>query len=67
MNPVPLCSQDEDAIHIILLKCSETRKWKEHLSGRKWLTVNEEAAYKRTINCTYVVELRNIGKYLKPR
>jgi hypothetical protein len=48
----------------ILLKCSKTRKWREQFLGRKWLTVNEEVAYKRIINLTNAVELRSIGKYL---
>jgi hypothetical protein len=30
----PLCSEDEDSIHI-LLKCSETRKWREQFLSRK--------------------------------
>jgi hypothetical protein len=58
----PLCREDEDVIHI-LLKCSETRKWRERFFNRKWLIVNEEVTYKR-INYTNVVELENIGKYL---
>jgi hypothetical protein len=36
----PLCIEDEDAVHI-LLKCSETRKWKEKCLSRKWLRLNE--------------------------
>jgi hypothetical protein len=32
--------------------------------SRKWLTVNDEVAYKRIINCTNVGELRHIGKLL---
>lgn len=42
----PLCSKDEDAIHI-LLKCLETMIWREQLLCRKWLTVSEELAYKK--------------------
>jgi hypothetical protein len=57
-----LCSEAEDSLHI-LLKCSETRKWREQLLSSKLLIVNEEVAYKRIINCTNV-KLRNIGKYL---
>jgi hypothetical protein len=34
----PLCSEGEDAIHI-LLKFSETRKWREQFLSRKWLRV----------------------------
>jgi hypothetical protein len=30
----------------------------------KWFVVNEELAYKKIINCTNAVELRNIGNYL---
>jgi hypothetical protein len=40
------------------------RKWKERIFfSRKWLIVNEQVAYKETINCTNVVELKYIGKY----
>jgi hypothetical protein len=49
---------------MLLLKCPETRKWKEQSLSIKWLIVNEEVAYKRTINCTNATELKNIGKYL---
>jgi hypothetical protein len=56
----PLCSEDEDAIHMFL-KCSETRKWREQFLSRKWLGLNEWIAYKKIINCTNIIELRNIG------
>jgi hypothetical protein len=59
----PLCREKEDAVHI-LLKCSETRNWREQFWSRKWLIVNEEVAYKTKKKCTNAVELRNIGKYL---
>jgi hypothetical protein len=59
----PLCSEDKDAIHI-LLKSSETRKWREQFLSIKWLMLNEWIAYKKVINCTNVIELRNIGIYL---
>jgi hypothetical protein len=59
----PLCSEDEDAIHISL-KCSETRKWREQFLSRKWLRLNEWIAYNKIINCTNIIELRNIGIYL---
>jgi hypothetical protein len=59
----PLCSKDEDAVHI-LLKCSETRKWREQILTRKWLIVNEEIAYKKITNCTNGVELEHVGNYL---
>jgi hypothetical protein len=59
----PLCSEDVDAIYI-LLKCSEMRKWREQFLSRKWLMLNEGIAYKKIINCTNIIELRNIGIYL---
>jgi hypothetical protein len=59
----PLCSEDEDAIHI-LLKCSETRKWREQFLSRKWLRLNEWIVFMKIINCTNIIELRNIGSYL---
>jgi hypothetical protein len=59
----PVCSEDEDAIHM-LLKCSETRKWREQLLSRKWLRLNEWVAFKKIINCTNIIELRNIGSFL---
>jgi hypothetical protein len=54
----PLCSENEDAVHI-LLKCSETRKWRDQFLSRKWQIVNEEIAYKKITNCTNIIELRN--------
>jgi hypothetical protein len=59
----PLCSEDEDATHI-LLKCSETRKWREQFLRRKWLVLNEWIAYTKIINCTNITDLRNIGSYI---
>jgi hypothetical protein len=59
----PICSEDEDAVHI-LLKCSETRKWREHFLSRKWLMLNEWIVYNKIINCTNIIELRNIGSYV---
>jgi hypothetical protein len=59
----PLCSEDEEVIHI-LLKCSEMRKWREQFLSRKWLMLNEGIAYKKIINCTNIIECRNIGIYL---
>jgi hypothetical protein len=58
-----LCSEDEDPIHI-LLKCSETRKWREKFLSRKWLRLNEWIAYTKIINCTNIIDLRNIESYL---
>jgi hypothetical protein len=44
-----------------LLKCSETRKWREQFLSR--LMLNKWIAYKKIINCTKIV-LRKIGIYL---
>jgi hypothetical protein len=59
----PLCSEEEDPIHI-LLKCSETRKWREQFLSRKWLRLNEWIVLKKIINCNNSIALRNIGSYL---
>jgi hypothetical protein len=56
----PLCSEEKDPMHI-LLKCSETRKWREQFLSIKWLRLNEWIVFKKKINCTNTVELRNIG------
>jgi hypothetical protein len=58
-----LCSEDEDPIHIVL-KCSEMRKWREQFLSRKWIRLNEWIFYKKIINCTNIIELRNIGSFL---
>jgi hypothetical protein len=60
----PLCSEEEDPIHI-LLKCSETRKWRKQFLSRKWLRLNELIVLKKIINCNNSIELRNIGSYLQ--
>jgi hypothetical protein len=39
------------------------RKWREKFLSRKCL-ISEEVAFERVMNCTYVVELKGIGKYL---
>jgi hypothetical protein len=59
----PLCSEEEDPIHI-LLKCSETRKWRDQFLSRKWLRLNELIVLKKIINCNNSIELRNIENYL---
>jgi hypothetical protein len=46
------------------LKCTETRRPKEHLLIRKWQIIDEELAYKKINNFTNAVELRNLGRYL---
>jgi hypothetical protein len=59
----PLCNGEEDTIHI-LLKYPETRRLREHLLSRKRQIINDELAYKKIINCTYTIELKNLGRYL---
>jgi hypothetical protein len=49
----PLCLGEEDAEHI-LVKCSETKKWKEECVNSNWLNINEDLAYKKIISCTNV-------------
>jgi hypothetical protein len=59
----PLCNEEEDAVHI-LLKCPETIMLRGHLLSRKLQKINEVIAYKKIINCTNTVEIRNLGSYL---
>jgi hypothetical protein len=56
-------SDEEYPIHI-LLKCSETRKWREQFLSRKWLRLNEWIVFKKIINYNNSTELINIGSYL---
>jgi hypothetical protein len=51
----PLCSKEEDPIHI-LLKCLKTRKWREQFLSRKWLRLNKWIVFKKIINCTNSIE-----------
>jgi hypothetical protein len=60
---MPPYNKEEDALHI-LLKCLDARKLREYLLSRKWLRVNEVAAYRKIINCTNTLEIRNIGSHL---
>jgi HKD family nuclease len=53
----------EDAKHI-LLKCSETKKWKEECVNSNWLNINQELAYRKIISCTNVNKIKSLGKYL---
>jgi hypothetical protein len=59
----PLCSENEDAVHL-LLKCSETRKWRKQFLSMKWLRLNEWIVFKKIQNCTNITELRNTGSFL---
>jgi hypothetical protein len=46
----------KEDVHIIL-KSSETRKWREILLSSKLLNANEDATYRRIIKCTNVADL----------
>jgi hypothetical protein len=54
---------EEDANHI-LLKCSETKKWREECVNSKWLNINEDLAYSEIISCTNLNKIKFLGKYL---
>jgi hypothetical protein len=51
-------------VSVSLLKCLETRKWREQFLSRKWLMISEWIVYKKIINCTNIIDLKNIGIYL---
>jgi hypothetical protein len=53
----------ENAIHI-LLKCPETNRCRYIFPSNEWVKINEEVAYKKTIECSNVNKLRGLGKYL---
>jgi hypothetical protein len=59
----PLCFGEEDAKHI-LLKCSETKMWREECVNRKWMNINEDLGYRKLISCTNVNKIKYLGKYL---
>jgi hypothetical protein len=56
-------SGEEDAKQI-LLKCSETKKWREECVNSKWLSINEELACRKIISCTNLNKIQSLGKYL---
>jgi hypothetical protein len=49
----PLCLGEEDAKRIVL-KCFETKKWREEYVNSNWLNINEDLAYKKIISCINV-------------
>jgi hypothetical protein len=59
----PLCLEKEDAKHI-LLKCPETKKWREECVSSNWLSINEDLAYRKIISCTNANKIKSLGKYL---
>jgi hypothetical protein len=40
---------------------TEMKRWREKLLNSKWLNINGELVYKKVINCTKIIELRNQG------
>ena len=59
----PLCLGEEDAKHI-LLECKGTKHWREKLIHDKWLSMNNEVAYRKIIEITSRTHIQNLGKYL---
>jgi hypothetical protein len=47
-----------------LLKCSETKKWREEGVNSNWLNINEDLAYRKIISCKNVNKIKSLGKYL---
>jgi hypothetical protein len=54
---------NEDVKHI-LLSCPETKKWRMQFMNKKWLCINEELTYKKTVNCTNKAHTIHLGEYL---
>jgi len=59
----PLCEKGKNESHA-LLKCTETKRWREWFCSKKWLKLNEETAHKKIISNTKILELENLGKFL---
>jgi hypothetical protein len=59
----PLCWGEEDAKHI-LLRCEESKKWREEWVNSNWPNINEDIAYKKIIGCKNVKKIKLLGKYL---
>jgi hypothetical protein len=53
---------EEDSKHM-LLKCPETKKWREEFVCSKWLNRNEDITYRKIISSKNVTKLNTIGKY----
>jgi hypothetical protein len=54
---------EEDAKHIVL-KCFETKKWREEYVNSNWLNINEDLAYKNIISCINVSRIKTLRKCL---
>jgi hypothetical protein len=53
---------EEDAKHTVL-KCWETKKWREKYVNSNWLNINEDLAYKKITSCNNVNRIKSPGKY----
>jgi hypothetical protein len=42
----------------------ETKKWRMQCVNKKWLCINEDVAYKKTVNCTNKNHIIYLGNYL---
>jgi hypothetical protein len=47
-----------------LLKCPQTKNWKEERVNSKRLNINEDIAYRKIIGFTNVIKIKSIGKYI---
>jgi hypothetical protein len=59
----PLCWGEKDVKHI-LLKCKESRKWREEWVNSNWPNIIEDLLYKKIICCTNVNKIKLLGRYL---
>jgi hypothetical protein len=59
----PLCGGDEDEKHI-LLKCKESKKWREEWTKSNWLSMNEILVYRKRIGCMDANKTKLLGNYL---
>jgi hypothetical protein len=59
----PLCWEEKNAKHI-LLKCKESKKWREEWVNSNWPNINEDLVYKKIIGCIKVNTIKLLGKYL---
>jgi len=50
---------EKDSEHV-LLKCRETKQWRENLVCGKWLILIETVALKEALNCEKVTEMKGI-------
>jgi hypothetical protein len=56
--------QGQRSVKHLLLSFPETKKWRMQFINKKWLCINEELAYKKTVTCTNIARRIHLGKYL---